>query len=45
MKAKPSEGFLDFFQDLPDPRINRKKLYSVDEILVIRFCQKDCVNN
>jgi len=25
-------GFLDFFQDLEDPRIDRKKLYSIEEI-------------
>lgn len=42
MKAKPSEGFLDFFQDLPDPRINRKKLYSVDEILLLTLAAVVC---
>ncbi|OGN61673.1 MAG: hypothetical protein A3F40_03825 [Chlamydiae bacterium RIFCSPHIGHO2_12_FULL_27_8] len=31
-------GFLDFFQDLEDPRIDRKKLYSIEEILLTTLC-------
>lgn len=30
--------FLDFFKSVPDHRIERKKLYSVDEILLLTFC-------
>jgi predicted transposase YbfD/YdcC len=32
------QGFLDFFASVPDHRINRKKLYSVGEILLLTFC-------
>jgi predicted transposase YbfD/YdcC len=31
-------SFLDFFQDLEDPRIDRKKLYSMEEILLTTLC-------
>lgn len=31
-------SFLDFFKEVPDHRINRKKLYSVEEILLVTFC-------
>ena len=31
-------GFLDFFKKIPDHRIDRKKLYSVEEILLLTFC-------
>lgn len=27
MSTKDPEGFLDFFEDLEDPRIDRKKMY------------------
>jgi len=30
--------FLDFFNDLEDPRIDRKKLYPMSEILLITLC-------
>jgi len=33
-----SEGFFDFFRRVPDHRIERKKLYPVEEILLIAFC-------
>lgn len=33
-----SVGFLDFFSKVPDHRIERKKLYSVEEILLVAFC-------
>jgi predicted transposase YbfD/YdcC len=31
-------SFLDFFKDIEDPRIDRKKLYSVSEILLTTLC-------
>lgn len=31
-------GFLDYFSTLEDPRIDRKKLYSLEEILLITLC-------
>ena len=31
-------GFLDFFTDLEDPRIDRKKLYPMSEILLTTLC-------
>ncbi len=31
-------GFIDFFKKLPDHRIDRRKLYSVEEILLLTFC-------
>jgi predicted transposase YbfD/YdcC len=34
MTKKEEEGFLDFFEDLEDPRIDRKKLYPVNELLL-----------
>jgi len=33
-----SVGFLDFFRAIPDHRIERKKLYSVGELLLVAFC-------
>lgn len=33
-----NEGFIDFFSTIPDHRINRKKLYSVEEIMLVAFC-------
>lgn len=35
METGTSSGFLDYFSDLEDPRIDRKKFYSVSEILLI----------
>ena len=32
------EGFIDFFKKIPDHRMERKKLYPVEEILVLVFC-------
>lgn len=32
------EGFIDFFKNIPDHRINRHKLYPVEEILLVSFC-------
>ncbi len=31
-------NFLDFFKDLEDPRMERKKLYSIEEILLTTLC-------
>jgi len=31
-------GFIDFFKAIPDHRMNRRKLYSVEEILLVAFC-------
>ena len=36
-KEKEPE-FLDFFKEVPDHRIERRKLYSVEEILLLSFC-------
>jgi len=37
MEEKGS-GFLDFFSQIPDHRIDRRKLHSVAEILLVTFC-------
>jgi len=31
-------GFLDFFKEIPDHRIDRRKLHEVEEILLVTFC-------
>ena len=31
-------GFIDFFKEVPDHRVDRKKLHSVEEILLVTFC-------
>ena len=31
-------GFIDFFKQVPDHRIERRKLHSVEEILLVTFC-------
>ncbi len=31
-------GFIDFFKEIPDHRIARRKLHSVEEILLVTFC-------
>lgn len=36
VETKPS--FLDYFEDLEDPRIERKKLYPMEEILLLTLC-------
>lgn len=35
---KQLEGFLDFFKQVPDHRVERRKLHRVEEILLITFC-------
>lgn len=42
MTDKEPEGFLDFFEDLDDPRINRKKLYPLSEILLLTLTAVIC---
>lgn len=37
MEEKES-GFFDFFKEIPDHRIERRKLHSVSEILLLTFC-------
>ena len=31
-------GFIDFFKEIPDHRLDRKKLHRVEEILLVTFC-------
>ena len=31
-------GFIDFFRQVPDHRIERRKLHAVEEILLVTFC-------
>ena len=33
-----AKGFIDFFRTIPDHRIERKKLYPLEELLLIAFC-------
>lgn len=42
MGNKEPDGFLDFFTDLEDPRIERKKLYPLDEILLLTLTAIIC---
>jgi hypothetical protein len=42
MSEKIEVGFLDYFSDLPDPRIDRKKIYPLNEILLIAFLSIIC---
>ncbi|QVL55635.1 MAG: ISAs1 family transposase [Simkaniaceae bacterium] len=37
-----SIAFLDFFTELEDPRLERRKLYPLDEILLTTLCAKIC---
>jgi predicted transposase YbfD/YdcC len=37
-KLSAQSGFLDFIEEIPDHRIERKKLYSVAEIIFCAFC-------
>lgn len=38
MKEKANQGFLDFFSDLEDPRVERCKLHPLGEILLLTVC-------
>lgn len=42
MNTKEPEGFLDFFEDLEDPRIERKKMSPVGEILLLTLTAVIC---
>lgn len=33
-----NKTFLDYFADLPDPRVERTKLHKLDDILAITIC-------
>lgn len=33
-----NDGFLDYFKEVPDHRIDRRKLHTVEEILFVAFC-------
>jgi predicted transposase YbfD/YdcC len=35
---KEEPGFLDFFRQIPDHRIDRRKIHKVEEILLLTFC-------
>jgi predicted transposase YbfD/YdcC len=37
MKMEPI-GFLDFFRNIPDHRVERRKVHRVEEILLVTFC-------
>lgn len=37
MQDKNAE-FIDFFQEVPDHRVDRRKLHQVEEILLVTFC-------
>jgi len=36
--AKILEGFIDFFKQVPDHRVERQKLHPVEELLLVAFC-------
>jgi predicted transposase YbfD/YdcC len=42
MRSKEGEGFLDFLENLEDPRIDRKKLYPLNEILFLTLTAVIC---
>lgn len=42
MKKSRLDSFLEYFSNLEDPRINRKKLYPLDEILLVVLCAVVC---
>lgn len=42
VKAREKFGFLDYFDDLEDPRVNRTKVYPLNEILFIVICAIIC---
>jgi hypothetical protein len=43
VRIEDKDSFLDFIKDIKDHRINRKKLYSVAEIIFLAFC--GCLSN
>lgn len=40
--ALASTGFLDHFEDMPDPRMERQKLHSLESVLFIAVCAVIC---
>jgi len=42
MEARKQPAFLSYFDELEDPRIDRKKLYPLSEILFIVLCASIC---
>lgn len=36
--ASRDTGFIDFFKEVPDHRLDRRKLHAVEEILLVTFC-------
>ena len=42
MEKSRIDTFLEHFRNLKDPRINRKKLYPLDEILLVSICAVIC---
>ena len=42
MSLSNSPAFLNHFDALPDPRIDRKKLYPLNEILLVVLCASVC---
>ncbi len=42
MESKGKLGFLEYFQELEDPRVSRSKLYPVDEILLLTLAGIMC---
>ncbi len=42
MKKGIAEGFQSYFGEIPDPRIERSKLYPLQEILFIILCGSIC---
>ena len=38
LEACKTKGFLDYFEDLPDPRQSWKVLYPLSEILLLCLC-------
>lgn len=42
MEKEETLGFLDYFKDLEDPRIDRKKFYLISEILLATFLAVIC---
>ena len=42
MEEMSELGFLDYFSGIDDPRIDRKKLYSIEELLLVTLCGVIC---
>src|ERR1700730_11959579 len=42
MQAVSEPAFVEHFRDLPDPRIDRKKLYPLMEVLFVVLCATLC---